>query len=89
MEKNNDNFRTMDINLAAYLHSSGVELLDIQPQSERKSRFLFEQPPQELLDLWLSGEAPAKGIIDSYRHLIKDAVIGQRKYASTVKGGVR
>jgi len=89
MEKDNNNFHTMDINLAAYLHSSGVELVDIQPLSVYKSRFHFEQPPQELIDLWVSGEAPAKGIIDSYRHLLKDAVMGQRKYASVVKGGVR
>jgi hypothetical protein len=77
--KNNNQFSTQDINLAAYLHANGVILLSIEPLDSFHSSFIFEQPPQELLDYWLSGATIEKQVINSYRHLVKDSRNAQRE----------
>ena len=69
---NNKEFQTQDINLAAYLSFNNVTLIRIEAIDPRKSIFVFEQPPQSLLDKWLTGDTPA-GIIDAYRHLLRQA----------------
>jgi len=61
---NDKNFQTQDINLAAYLEFNDVPLISIEAIDLRKSTFIFEKPPQSLLNKWLSGTSPV-GIIDS------------------------
>lgn len=75
---NNNNFQTTDINLAAWLHFNNVPLISVEAIDLRKSNFVFEQPPQVLLDKWLAGNTPA-GIIDAYRHLLRQAKVEQDK----------
>lgn len=75
-ERGNEQFVTTDVKLGAYLLCSDVELLDIQPLPDgQRSRFVFQHPPQHLLDAWLAGnpQAHATRIIDCYRHLIRDS----------------
>ena len=70
---NGKEFRTQDINLASYLHAKGIFLRDIKPLDLFSSEFIFDKPPKELLDYWLSGSVAERRVINSYRHLIKDA----------------
>lgn len=71
--ENNTKFETLDIALAAFLSVKDIKLLDIVPEKSFQSRFIFEKPPQELLDDWLTGEAAAgvKQVINAYRHLVR------------------
>ena len=78
MKTDNNKFETEDINLASYLHSNQVQLLEIIPLSEFASKFIFERPDTVLLNNWLSGRLPEKLAIDSYRHLLRDAKEKQR-----------
>ena len=79
-------YETLDINYASFLHSRGVVLLDIKPVHESRSRFCFEQPPEELIELWQEGDDPSIRIIYSYRQLMREAVAKQKRLASLVGG---
>lgn len=81
----NNKFKTKDISLASYLHSHDIQLITIVPLDSFNSEFVFERPPQRLLDAWLGGKLPEKTAIDSYRHLLRDARIAQK--ASFGKAG--
>lgn len=78
---NNNIFTTEDINLAAFLISKQVKLIEVEALSSRHSRFLLEQPPQRLLNDWLTGAANSNAdrVINCYRHLVRDAKTAQEK----------
>ncbi|MHA1287170.1 MAG: hypothetical protein ACTSPB_07160 [Candidatus Thorarchaeota archaeon] len=78
-------FITDDIQLASYLCSKGVILIGIQPLDRFHSKFIFEKPPKELLDYWLSGASSEKSLINAYRHLLKDS----RQVQLELNGGER
>lgn len=68
-------FETSDIKVASYLMSVGIKKLNVIAKGNFNSIFVFEQPPQELLNAWVTGQALAdpKKVIDSYRHLLRDS----------------
>lgn len=57
METNMQNYQTSDISLAAYLFSSGTNLLDIDRVNPRRAVFIFERPKSEILSKWQEGRA--------------------------------
>jgi hypothetical protein len=67
------NFHTQDLHLAVWLKIQGIELIDIIPQARFRSKFIFAPVPQQLLDKWVSTEAPApvRNTIAEYRHLLR------------------
>jgi len=71
----NNKFQTSDVTLAAFLKVRNVQLLEITPVTTWASKFIFEKPPQEYLEAWLSGEALAdvRQTINCYRHPISEA----------------
>ena len=70
---------TTDIALAAYLISKGVQLQSIRVDdlstTYPKCTFILDEPDNDDLQAWLQGTAigNAKEIIQSYRHLLRDA----------------
>jgi len=55
-------YQTSDISLAAFLFSSGTNLLDIDRQNPRRCIFVFESPSDELLSKWQKGEATVNAL---------------------------
>lgn len=82
----NNNYATEDINQASYLLSKNVKLLKIEPISLYKSKFHFETPPNEILQLWLAGTANtnAMALMNCYRQLAREARLAQQR----LRGGV-
>ncbi len=75
-------FRTRDMSLASHLHSNQVELDRVEADGSNKAIFHFENPSQELLDVWLAGEAAGgtKETIRAYKHLVQQARIAVQNY---------
>lgn len=71
----NNRFETADITLAAFLKVKEITLVEVIPITNYQCKFVFEKPPQELLDTWLGGLALAdvRQTINSYRHLVRES----------------
>lgn len=69
------NFKTQDINLAVYLKTKNIRLLNTNSLGPYRAEFIFEPVSQELLNQWLTTEAtaPLRLAINEYRHLIREA----------------
>lgn len=78
MEENAE-FVTQDITFAAYLRNRGVRLHKIEAISLFRSRFTFDAPSEHLVNEWLTGNTNERIIIDTYRHLVRDARAEQDK----------
>jgi hypothetical protein len=70
---NNNLFSTEDINLASFLVAKNIILVEIRPLDKFHCSFVFEKPPKDLLDYWLTGGAFERKLISTYRHLVRDA----------------
>lgn len=75
----NDSFSTRDTILAAYLLAKEITLLEIRPIDKFHSLFIFEQPPEELVDYYVHDGGFERQLIHSYRHLTRDAKRAQRE----------
>lgn len=75
-------FRTRDMSLASHLHSNQVVLDRVEADGSNRAIFYFEDPPQELIDVWLAGEAEGgtKETIRAYKHLVQQARIAVQNY---------
>ena len=76
-----DIFRTTDTPLAAFLHTVGIKLLDIEVQENGRGAFLFEQPPDSLVDNYRTGKAECSALLfhKSYRYLVRQIAIKKEK----------
>lgn len=70
---NNSTFSTRDIHLAAYILAKGIPLIEIAPVDNHHCKFVFEKPPRELIEYWVSNAAWERSLIGSYRHLVADS----------------
>jgi len=72
-------FNTRDVNLATFLLYKGMPPPEIVALDAYHSAFIFDEPPPELLREWLEGTSYVKVVIDTYRHLLKDAFTAQKQ----------
>ena len=70
-------FRTTDTPLAAFLYTVGIKLLDIEIQDNGRGAFLFEQPPNNIVDEYRTGKAECSALLfhKSYRYLVRQVAI--------------
>jgi hypothetical protein len=88
MGENNNNLSTKNIDLASFLELSHVELLDIIALTPHLSRFVFESPPDSLLESWDSRQTIVniRDFCDAREKLIREA---REKQAALPRGGGR
>ena len=75
----NNTFSTTDITLASFLTVKEIPLVEVTAVSNFICKFTFEQPPRELLDAWLAGDAlvDIRQAVNGYRHLLREARMQQ------------
>ena len=73
-------FRTTDTPLAAYLYTKDIRLLDIEIQDNGRGAFLFERPPNGMVDEYRTGKPTLISVLlyhKAYRFLVRQ--VAERK----------